>query len=43
MFLPPFPAVAVDGERVYVAFTDGRAAEDPAADADVFLWASPDQ
>lgn len=42
VFLPPFPSVAVHGDRVYVAFTGGRAAEDPAAGADVFLWASPD-
>lgn len=44
VFLPPFPAVAVDddGERVYAAFTDGRAADDVEAGADVFLWASPD-
>lgn len=43
VFLPPFPAVAVDphGEGVYAAFTGGRAADDPQAGADVFLWASP--
>lgn len=44
VFLPPFPAVAVDDDngRVYVAFHDGRAAEEPEAGADVLLWASPD-
>lgn len=44
VFLPPFPAVALapDEERVYTAFTGGRAADDPEAGADVFLWASVD-
>jgi hypothetical protein len=36
-FLPPFPSLAVDGERVYAAFHDRRL-----GDADVFLWASGD-
>ena len=32
-FSPPFPAIAVDGDRVYAAFQDGGA-----EDADVNLW-----
>jgi len=37
VFLPPRPALAVDGRHVYVAFQDGRL-----GDADVRLWASTD-
>ena len=36
-FFPPAPALAVDEERVYVAYHDGRAGV-----ADVWLWASAD-
>ncbi len=32
-FTPPFPAIAVDGERIYAAYQDGRL-----GDADVNLW-----
>ena len=35
-FTPPFPALAVDGERVYASFQDGRL-----GDADVNLWSLP--
>lgn len=37
VFLPPFPTLAVDGDRVHVAFHDGSL-----GDADVWLWTSPD-
>ncbi len=35
-FTPPFPTIAVDGERVYAAFQNGRL-----GDADVDLWSLP--
>jgi hypothetical protein len=35
-FTPPFPAIAVDGDRVYAAFQDGRL-----GDSDVNLWSLP--
>lgn len=38
VFLPPFPSVAVDGERLYVAFHDGRRGPG----SDVWLWRSTD-
>jgi len=39
VFLPPFPALAVDADsgRLYITFSDGRY-----GDADVWLWASGD-
>lgn len=37
VFLPPSPSLAVDGNRVYVAFQDASLGE-----ADVWLWASSD-
>jgi hypothetical protein len=43
VFLPPFPQLAVDGETLHLAFHDGRANADDAAEAaDVWLWTSPD-
>ena len=35
-FTPPFPSIAVDGDRVYAAYHDGRL-----GDADVNLWSLP--
>src|SRR5918997_5144690 len=35
-FSPPSPSIALDGERVYAAFHDGRL-----GDADVNLWSLP--
>lgn len=37
VFLPPAPALAVDGDRVYAGFHDARL-----GDPDVWLWASSD-
>lgn len=37
VFLPPFPALAVHGDRVHVAFHDARR-----GDPDVWLWSSTD-
>lgn len=37
VFLPPTPSLAVDGDRVVVAFHDARS-----GDPDVWLWSSPD-
>lgn len=37
-FFPPRPGLAVDGDRVHVAFHDARH-----GDADVWLWTSPDR
>lgn len=38
VFLPPFPSIAVHGDRVHAAFHDGRL-----GDADAWLWTSQDQ
>lgn len=38
VFLPPFPSLAVHGDRVHAAFHDGRL-----GDADAWLWTSPDE
>lgn len=38
VFLPPFPSIAVHGDRVHAAFHDGRH-----GDADAWLWTSTDQ
>ncbi len=38
VFLPPFPSIAVHGDRVHAAFHDGRL-----GDADAWLWTSEDQ